>query len=389
MGDYLMSTYKRQPVAFVRGEGVWLWDRDGNRYLDAVGGIAVCVLGHAHPRVSEAICQQARTLIHTSNLYEIPLQEQLGTKLCNLTGMERVFFANSGAEANEAAIKLARLYGRKKGVAVPTILVMERSFHGRTMATLTATGNEKIRAGFEPLVEGFYRVPYDDIAALEAYTGHPEVVAVMVEPIQGEGGVRIPHPDYLKHIHELCDSQGWLLILDEIQTGMGRTGHWFACQCVDVLPDIMTVAKGLANGVPIGACLAHGVAASLFQPGNHGSTFGGNPLATAAALAVIETLEDTSCLAHARNLGIYLLKQLQIGLASQPGVVAVRGEGLMIGIELDRPCSALIDQAREKGLLINVTADQVIRLLPPLILQEAEANHLVNTLIPLIKTFLS
>jgi acetylornithine/N-succinyldiaminopimelate aminotransferase len=367
MSEFLMSTYKRQPVTFERGEGAWLWDTTGRRYLDALSGVAVCGLGHAHPAVQEALCAQAGRLVHTSNIYGIALQEQLGEQLAKLSGMERAFFCNSGAEANEAAIKLARLYGHAKGIAVPKIAVMEGSFHGRTMATLTATGNRKIQAGFEPLVEGFVRLPYGDAGALEAMAaGEPDLVAVLVEPIQGEGGVNVPQPGYLADLRALCDRHDWLLMLDEIQTGMGRTGTLFACQHEEVLPDVMTLAKGLGNGVPIGTCLARGAAAELFGPGSHGSTFGGNPLACSAALAVLEVLTSTGLPARAAALGEDLMTLFRARLADAPGVVEVRG----------------------KGLMINVTADKVVRLLPPLVLEDEQAQLLVDTLEQLIRHFL-
>jgi acetylornithine aminotransferase len=389
MSEFLMSTYKRQPVTFERGEGAWLWDTSGRRYLDALSGIAVCGLGHAHPAVQAALCEQAGRLVHTSNVYGIALQERLGEQLVRLAGMERAFFCNSGAEANEAAIKLARLHGHGKGIATPKIAVMEGSFHGRTMATLTATGNRKIQAGFEPLVEGFVRLPYGDAGALEALAaGEPDLVAVLVEPIQGEGGINVPPAGYLAALRALCDRHGWLLMLDEIQTGMGRTGTLFACQHDEVLPDVMTLAKGLGNGVPIGACLARGTAAELFGPGSHGSTFGGNPLACSAALAVLEVLTASDLPARAAALGDDLTTLFRARLADVPGVVQVRGKGLMIGIELDRPCADLVGQALAAGLLINVTADTVIRLLPPLVLEDEQAQLLVDTLESLIRHFL-
>ena len=389
MSEFLMSTYKRQPVTFERGEGAWLWDTAGRRYLDALSGIAVCGLGHAHPAVQAALCEQAGRLVHTSNVYGIALQEQLGERLVLLSGMERAFFCNSGAEANEAAIKLARLHGHAKGIAVPKVAVMEGSFHGRTMATLTATGNRKIQAGFEPLVEGFVRLPYGDAAALEALAaGEPDLVAVLVEPIQGEGGINVPPAGYLPELRALCDRHGWLLMLDEIQTGMGRTGTLFACQHDEVLPDVMTLAKGLGNGVPIGACLARGAAAELFGPGSHGSTFGGNPLACSAALAVLDVLTASDLPARAAALGEDLMTLFRERLADAPGVVEVRGKGLMIGIELDRPCGDLVGQALAAGLLVNVTADKVIRLLPPLVLEDEQAQLLVDSLESLIRHFL-
>jgi acetylornithine aminotransferase len=384
-----MNTYARQPVAFARGEGVWLWDTDGKRYLDAVAGVAVNTLGHAHPRLAQALCEQARQVIHTSNLYVIPLQEALAERLCGLAGMDRAFFCNSGAEANEAAIKLARLYGHRKGIDLPTILVTEKSFHGRTLATLTATGSRKVQAGFEPLVSGFARVPFNDLeAARQAVEHNANIVAILVEPIQGEGGINLPAPDYLPGLRRLCDERGLLLMLDEVQTGIGRTGAWFAYQHTSVLPDVVTLAKGLGGGVPIGACLARGSAAEVFKPGNHGSTFGGNPLACAAALAVLSTIEEEGLLQNVQQVGTYLRQELAAALDGVAGVVAVRGLGLMMGIELDRPAAEIVDRAREAGLLINVTSERVIRLVPPLILREAEAQQLIEGLVPVIRSFL-
>ncbi|AHF04950.1 acetylornithine aminotransferase [Marichromatium purpuratum 984] len=389
MSDSLMATYNRLPVTFARGEGVWLWDTEGRRYLDALAGIAVCGLGHAHPAVRDALCEQAGTLVHTSNLYGVLEQQRLGDLLIEQTGMERVFFGNSGAEANEAAIKLARLHAHRKGIDNPAILVTEGSFHGRTLATLSATGNRKVQAGFEPLVQGFVRVPYDDIEAIEtAAANRSNIVAILVEPIQGEGGINVPAADYNARLRAICDREGWLLIHDEIQTGMGRTGRLLAHQHDGVQPDVVTLAKGLANGVPIGACLARGEAADTFGPGSHGSTFGGNPLAARAARAVLETLRDEDLCSHADTIGAWLMEALRETFAGTPGVVEVRGRGLMIGIELDRPCGVLVGQALEAGLLINVTAERVIRLLPPLILQQAEAEQLVETLTGLVRRFL-
>lgn len=388
MQQFLMQTYARQAVTFVKGEGVWLYDNQGQRYLDALSGIAVCGLGHAHPAVSQALCEQAATLIHTSNLYHLPWQEQLAAKLCEISGMERVFFANSGAEANEAAIKLARLLGHQRGIAVPKIIVMEQSFHGRTLAALSATGNVKAQTGFAPLVEGFIRIPYNDLAAAEALARHPDVVAVLVEPIQGEGGIRVGSHDFLQGLQRLCQQQNWLLMVDEIQAGMGRTGMWFGHQHAEITPDVMTLAKGLANGVPIGACLARGAAAELFAPGHHGSTFGGNPLATRAAYAVIATMEAENLLAQAAAMGAWLQAAFAKRLGDLPGVVEIRGRGLMLGIVLDRPCGELVAQALAEKLLINVTAGQVIRLLPPLILQPAEAEIIVERLSRLVENFL-
>jgi acetylornithine aminotransferase len=390
MTEALMSNYARLPVAFERGEGVWLWDTEGRRYLDALAGIAVCGLGHAHPSLSAALCEQARTLIHTSNLYGVPLQERLAERLCKLSSMERVFFANSGAEANEAAIKLARLHGHQRSIERPGIVVMEGSFHGRTLATLTATGNTRIQQGFEPLVEGFVRVPYDDLDAVhQAAEQHPEITAVLVEPITGEGGIRVPDPGYLRGLRELCDQRGWLLMLDEIQAGIGRTGRWFAFQHADIRPDVMTLAKGLANGVPIGACLAAGPAADLFGPGSHGSTFGGNPLVCRAALSVLEVIERDGLLARATEIGDYLRKRLRERLRGQEGVLEIRGLGLMIGIQLAVACKELVGAALARGLLINVTADSVVRLLPPLILEREQADIIADTLGDLIGEFLA
>ncbi len=384
----LMATYNRLPVQFVRGEGARLWDADGREYLDALSGIAVCGLGHAHPAVAEAVCDQARTLVHTSNLYRIPLQEELGTRLTDLAGMDKVFFANSGAEANEAAIKIARRYGRERGIGVPAVVVMENSFHGRTMATLTATGNRRVQAGFEPLVQGFVRAPYDDLEALEAIAANePSVVAVLVEPVQGEGGIRIPAPDYLAGVRALCDEHGWLMMADEIQTGMGRSGRWFACQHAGVQPDVMTLAKALGNGFPVGACLARGEAAEILGPGSHGSTFGGNPLASRAALAVLDTLERERLDRRAAELGAHMLEAFRRRLGGVDGVREVRGLGLLLGIELDRPCGELVDRALERGLLINVTAEQVIRLLPPLVISDEEADTIVDTVCELVSAF--
>ena len=383
-----MNTYGRQPVTFERGAGAWLWDTQNNKYLDAFSGVAVCGLGHAHPAVTQAICQQAGRLVHTSNHFGIALQEELGAQLTRIAGMDKVFFGNSGAEANEAAIKIARLHGHRRNIATPTIIVAENSFHGRTLATLTATGNRKIQAGFEPLVQGFVRVPYNDLEAMRTVARNsPNIVAVLVEPVQGEGGVHIPADDYLSGVRALCDEHGWLMMLDEIQTGMGRTGRWFACQHTDVIPDVITVAKALGNGVPIGACLAHGTAAETLHPGSHGSTFGGNPLACAAALAVIKTIEQENLVARAAVLGERLLTGLNTALRDCAHVTAIRGKGLMIGVELNRPCAALIHVARARGLLINVTAERVIRLLPSLILSDAEADLIIDGVTAIVRDF--
>ncbi|MCL4470682.1 MAG: acetylornithine transaminase [Gammaproteobacteria bacterium] len=388
--SHLMNTYTRLPVAFTRGEGVWLWDEQGKRYLDAVAGVAVNGLGHGHPKLTQAICEQAKTLIHTSNLYQVLKQEQLGAKLAQLSGMDKVFFCNSGAEANEAAIKLARLHGHNKGVEIPTVIVMEQSFHGRTMATLTATGNRKVQAGFEPLVRGFVRVPYNDIDSVNQIAEHnQDIVAILVEPVQGEGGIQVPQPAYLQELRRICDSRGWLLMLDEVQTGIGRTGTLFAFQQTGIVPDVMTLAKGLGSGVPIGACLANGAAAEVFKPGNHGTTFGGNPLACAAALATLSAVEEQDLCKQAAETGAFIREALGKQLAGTSGFVEVRGIGLMIGVELDRPCADLVKLALEKGLIINVTADSVVRLLPPLIMTHDEAQQVVDMLAPLIKDFLA
>ncbi|GAA5135652.1 aspartate aminotransferase family protein [Alloalcanivorax gelatiniphagus] len=377
--QFLIPTYARQPVAFERGEGVWLYDQTGKRYLDAVAGVAVCNLGHAHPAVTRALSEQAARLVHTSNLYRIPAQEALAERLCRLAGMDKVFFGNSGAEANEAAIKLARLHARKRGVRHPVVLVMENSFHGRTLATLSATGNRKVKEGFEPLVEGFRALPYDDLAAVDAAAEDPNVVAVLAEPVQGEGGVRVPDPGFLSGLRERCDRHGWLLMLDEIQTGNGRTGAYFACLEQGVVPDVLTTAKGLGNGFPIGACLVTGAASELFGPGSHGSTFGGSPLGCATALAVVETLErDVVPTVNAK--GERLRAALRQRLADLPMVREVRGLGLIIGIQLDRDAGELVGRAREAGLLINVTAGSVVRLLPPLVIEDQELDFLADTL---------
>ncbi len=390
MSDTLMHNYAPLPVCFEKGTGAELWDTKGNRYLDALAGIAVCSLGHAHPAVSQAICDQAGKLVHTSNLYAIEKQQQLADKLTALAKMDNVFFSNSGAEANEAAIKLARLFGHSKDIDQPAIIVMEGSFHGRTLATLSATGNRKIHAGFEPLVQGFVRAPYNDVEAIQSIArNNPNVVAILVEPITGEGGINIPAHDYLKQLRQICDENDWLLMLDEIQTGICRTGKWFAHQHSDITPDIMTLAKALGNGVPIGACLAKGKAANLFQPGHHGSTYGGNPLVTAAAKAVIETCEKDQLDRRAAELGNTLLEGFKRQLDDLEGVVDIRGKGLMIGIELDRPCAELVKIALDNGILINVTAANVVRLLPPLIISEQQAEQIVDTVSKLIRDFLA
>jgi acetylornithine/N-succinyldiaminopimelate aminotransferase len=385
MTTQIMSTYARLPVRFSHGEGVWLVDDDGERYLDALSGIAVCGLGHAHPAVAKAVGEQAGRLIHTSNLYGIANQERLAELLVELTGMDSVFFGNSGAEANEAAIKIARAFGHSRGVEAPKIAVCEGSFHGRTLATLSATGNPKVHAGFEPLVQGFVRVPYDDIEALQAIAdADRDVVAVLVEPLLGEGGVVVPGDDFLPRLRALCDGHDWLMMLDEIQTGMGRTGRWFAHQHAGVVPDVMTLAKALGNGVPIGACLARGRAAEALKPGSHGSTFGGNPLACSAALAVLETMQADDLVRRAHDKGELLKSRLIESFRGLNCVREVRGKGLMVGIELDRSCTELVGRALEKRLLINVTVDRVIRLLPPLVVDDDDIDRIVDTLRELV-----
>jgi acetylornithine aminotransferase len=387
--SHVMNTYARLPVAFERGEGAWLWDTQGKRYLDALAGIAVCGLGHAHPRLTAALTDQVSKLIHTSNIYEIALQEKLGDRLAAISGMDSVFFCNSGCEANEAAIKLARLYGHKRGIEAPTIIVMEKAFHGRTIATLTATGSRKAQAGFEPLLAGFVRVPFDDLEAVRRVAANNRnVVAVLVELIQGEGGVNVCHSDYLTGLRAICDENRWLLMLDEVQSGTGRTGKWFAFQHSGVKPDVVTLAKGLANGVPIGVCIGAGEAATLFKPGNHGSTFGGNPLACRAALETLAVIEQDNLMAHAVEIGEFLRSEFRSRLAGNPGVRDVRGAGLMIGVELAAPCGELVTRALETGLLINVTADTVVRLLPALVFTREQAQATLDTLVPLIEEFL-
>ena len=388
--SHVMNTYSRLPVAFTHGQGVWLWDAQGKRHLDALGGIAVNTLGHAHPRLAQTLAEQAGRLIHASNIYQITEQENLADKLAAISGMDKIFFCNSGCEANEAAIKIARLYAKGKGVDNPAIVVMEKAFHGRTLATLSATGSRKVQAGFEPLVSGFVRVPYDDLEAVRQVAQHNRnVVAILVEPIQGEGGIQVAHLDYLKGLRALCDEYQWLLMFDEIQCGIGRTGKWFFYQHAGLAPDVVTMAKGLAGGVPIGACLAKGAAAEAFKPGSHGSTFGGNPLACAAALTTLAVIEQEHLLENADRVGAALREGFAAALAGTKGVVTIRGVGLMLGIELDRPCAELVQRALEAGLLINVTADKVVRMLPPLILSLDEARQLIERLSPLIRNFLS
>jgi len=388
--EHLMKTYAPLDVCFDRGEGAYLYDEKGTEYLDALAGIAVCGLGHAHPAVTRAIQDQAEKLVHTSNLYCIKNQQQLADKLCNVSNMDRVFFSNSGAEANETAIKLARLYGNQQNIDNPSIIVTDGSFHGRTLATLSATGNRKVHAGFEPLVHGFTRAPYNDIEAIKSIAQNSNnTVAVLVEPVQGEGGINLPDENYLTELRSICDENNWLLMLDEIQTGMGRTGLWFAFQHSNIMPDVMTLAKGLGNGVPIGACLAYGKAAELFQPGNHGSTFGGNPLTCAAANAVIDTITEDNLCQRADQLGKRMLQGFEAQLKELPEIISIRGKGLMLGIELDRDCPELVNQALQQHCLINVTAGNVVRLLPPLILSDQQADTIVDIVSTLIKNFLN
>ncbi|OUR74566.1 aspartate aminotransferase family protein [Methylophaga sp. 41_12_T18] len=391
MTNTVIPTYGRLDIAFTEGKGAWLTDINGNQYLDALSGIAVCNLGHCHPAVSDAIAEQASTLMHTSNVYNIPLQQQLADKLMQISGMNQAFFCNSGAEANETAIKVARKYGHDKGIDKPVIIVMDGSFHGRTMATLTATGNPKVHDGFSPLVPGFVRVPYNDMDALKMAVGHwPEAVAIMLEPVQGEGGVRIPDADYLADVRTLCTQRKLLMMLDEVQTGIGRTSEWFAYQHADdVLPDVLMLAKGLGNGMPIGACLISGAAMDVLQPGNHGSTFGGNPLACRAALAVLDTIEQQSVLLHVQQLNEQVTSGFKQQLANIDGVTDIRSFGCMFGIELAIPCAELVQKALDKGILINVTADKVIRLLPPLILTTDEATKMVDLISELVIGFLA
>jgi acetylornithine/N-succinyldiaminopimelate aminotransferase len=387
--SHLMNTYARQPVAFERGEGAWLWDDQGRRYLDALAGIAVNGLGHAHPRLVRAISAQAARLIHTSNIYHVKEQEALADRLCAISGMEQAFFCNSGAEANEAAIKLARLYGHRRGVETPTIVVMEKAWHGRTIATLSATGSRKAQAGFEPLVAGFVRVPYNDLAAVKAVAEHNRnIVAVLLEPIQGEGGINIADMRYQQDLQKLCRERNWLYMVDEVQTGIGRTGYWFNFQQAGLVPDVMALAKGLGSGVPIGACLAAGPAVDVFKPGNHGTTFGGGPLVCAAALETLSVMEDERLLENAARQGERLRNGFAQALEGVPGVKDIRGQGLMMGIELDRPCGDIVRMALDAGLLVNVTSDTVIRLLPPLIINDGEADQIVSILAPIVRNFL-
>ncbi len=387
---HVMKTYGRLPVALSHGRGCWVWDTEGKKYLDGLGGIAVNTLGHAHPKLVPALADQIGKLIHSSNYYLVPLQERLAAKLCELSGLTNVFFCSTGLEANEAALKIARKYGHDRGIDRPEIVVYEAAFHGRSIATLSATGNTKIQAGFGPLVEGFVRVPLNDVAAIESVAKtRPNVVAVFLEVIQGEGGVRPTTVEYLREVRRICDERGWLLMLDEVQCGMGRTGKWFAHQWAGIKPDVMPLAKGLGSGVPIGAVVCGPKAADVFGPGSHGTTFGGNPLAMRAGVETVRIMEEEGLLENAAAVGATLKGGLERELAGVPGVVDIRGQGLMIGIELARPCGALLGRAAEAGLMISVTAERVIRLLPALILSHDEARQMVAILVPLIKDFLS
>ena len=381
-----MNTYGRMDVAFEKGEGAWLIDEQGNRYLDALAGIGVVILGHAHPKIAQVISDQASRLLHTSNIYRIPAQEKLAQLLTGIAGMDNAFFTNSGAEANECAIKISRLYGRQKGIENPTIIVADESFHGRTLATLTASGSRKVQAGFEPLVNGFVRAPFNDIDAIKTIAkNNSNIVAVMVEPIQGEGGIQVPADDYLKQIRSICDQHDWFMLLDEVQTGNGRTGTYFTYQQSDITPDLVTTAKGLGNGIPIGVCLARGKAAEVFQPGNHGSTFGGNPFACSVAISVVEYIQEHGLCDRAASLGERIMAGFNKRLSGLNNVKDIRGKGLMIGIELDASCGDLVDKAKDKGLLINVTNDNVIRILPPLIISDEEADQIVDIICTLVE----
>jgi acetylornithine aminotransferase len=387
--SHLMKTYGRLPFALSHGQGCWVWDTAGKRYLDGLGGIAVNTLGHAHPKLVPALQEQVARLIHCSNYYQVPLQEQLAAKLCELSGLTAAFFCSTGLEANEAAIKIARKFGHDKGIVLPEIIVYEKAFHGRSIATLSATGNPKVQAGFGPLVEGFVRVPLNDLAAVEAeLQARPNVTAVFLETIQGEGGIHPTRLDYLQALRRLCDQHDVLLMLDEVQCGIGRTGKWFAHQWAGIVPDVMPLAKGLGSGVPIGAVVCGPKAAEVFQPGNHGTTFGGNPLSMRAGVETLRIMEEDGLLAHAAKVGEVLRGELQRELGPLPGVKEIRGQGLMLGIELDRPCGEILSLAAEAGLLLSVTADTVIRLVPPLILSEDEARQIVALLAPVVRRFL-
>ncbi|HEY7241142.1 MAG TPA: aspartate aminotransferase family protein [Burkholderiales bacterium] len=384
--SHVMNTYARQPVAFVRGEGVWLWDEAGKKYLDALAGIAVNTLGYNHPKLTRALSERlASGVLHTSNLWRIPTQEAAADRVAEITGLDEVFFCNSGLEANEAAIKVARKYGHERGIAEPAIVVMEKAFHGRSLATLSATGSRKVQAGFEPLVSGFVRVPLNDLDAVRQVAEHNKsVVAVFVEPIQGEGGINVSRLEYLRGLKEICDRNEWLFMSDEVQCGLGRTGKWFVYQHAGFLPDVVPLAKGLGSGVPVGACVVGGRAKGVFRPGNHGSTFGGNPLAMTAVVATIDAIKEEGLLANAARVG----EVIRAGFPKRDGIAEVRGMGLMIGVEMARPCGELVRQALEAGLVLNVTADNVVRMLPPLVMNEAEAREVLARLLPLLEAFL-
>ena len=388
--SHVMNTYARLPVAFVRGRGVWLYDEAGKDYLDALAGIAVNTLGHAHPRLVAALTEQIGRIIHTSNLYRIPLQEQAADRIAAITGLDEVFFCNSGLEANEAAIKVARKYGHDRGIAEPAIIVMEKAFHGRSLATLSATGSRKVQAGFEPLVQGFVRVPLNDLEAVRQVAEHNKnVVAVFVEPIQGEGGINVSRLEYLRGLREICDRQEWLFMSDEVQCGLGRTGKWFVYQHAGIQPDVVPLAKGLASGVPVGACVVGGRAKGVFKPGNHGSTYGGNPLAMCGVVTSLDTVQDEGLLENAVRVGDAIRGGLAAALQGLAGVTEVRGMGMMIGVELDRPCGEIVKTALERGLVVNVTADTVIRILPPLVMNADEGRQVVERLAPIVREFLS
>lgn len=385
MSDHLMNTYARLPVAFVRGEGAWLWDENDKRYLDAIAGLGVCALGHAHPEVARVIADQAGILMHTANLARVPWQEKLAEKLCGITGMDRAFICNSGLESIECAIKICRLIAHKRGIQLPEIVVMEDSFHGRSLAALSATGSRKVQAGFEPLVGGFIRVPFGDIDAVQNLaTSRPNIVAILLEPIQGESGVRVPPPGYLTALREICDQGDWLLVLDEIQTGLARTGQWYDCQHENIRPDILTTAKALANGLPIGACLGSGTAAEAFSPGSHGTTFGGNPLACRTACTVLDLIDQLELPKRALELGRSMRSGFEKELAGNDSIVDIRGRGLMIGIETNRDVNHIKSIALERGLLMNVTRNNVVRLLPPLIIDDEQADFIVQTVADLL-----
>jgi acetylornithine aminotransferase len=389
--SHVMNTYARQPVAFVRGEGVWLWDEAGKKYLDALAGIAVNSLGYAHPRLTKALQERIQSgVIHTSNLWRIPEQEAAADRIAEITGLDEVFFCNSGLEANEAAIKIARKYGHERGIAEPAIIVMEKAFHGRSLATLSATGSRKVQAGFEPLVSGFVRVPLNDLDAVRTVAqNNRNIAAVMIEPIQGEGGVNVARMEYLRGLYEICQKNEWLFISDEVQCGLGRTGKWFVYQHAGFLPDVVPLAKGLGSGVPVGACVVGGRAKGVFKPGNHGSTFGGNPLAMTAVVTTLDTIKEDGLLANATKVGDVIRGGIADALKGAPGVTDIRGMGLMIGVELKNACGDLVKQALEAGLVINVTVENVVRMLPPLVMTEAEGRMVVERLAPLIRAFLA